>query len=421
MARVAFSYVGCKLNQAEVEALARAFAAAGYEVVSDPACADVHVVNTCTVTAEAARDSRRLARRGKGTVRTVLTGCHATLAADELARLPGVALVVSNRDKHRLPELVAAAVPYPAGEPPYPTPPPSGRVRALVKIQDGCAVGCSFCSVPRARGPGRSRPAPEIVAEVARRVAEGAQEVVLTGVLISSYWFEKMDLPGLVESLLEKVPVRRLRLSSLSPWRIGARELGMWRDPRLCRHAHLALQSGAAATLARMRRPYTPAQFADAVASLRAAVPEIAITSDVIVGFPGESEEEFAESLAFIASQGFSRVHAFPFSPRPGTSAAQLPGQLPMEVKRGRLARLTAVATASQRAFWAAQVGRVVEVLWERKRDGWWEGYTDTYVPVRAVCPTAAPNTWGWVEVQGLGEEGVWGRVVSRAGEAMGA
>lgn len=413
--RVALSHVGCKLNQAELEALARAFQASGHQLVVCPEDADLYVVNTCAVTAEAARDSRRLARRGGSGPRTVLTGCYATLSPSEARRLPGVDLVVPNHHKDRLVFLVGEAFPELEATSPALVSSPPRRVRALVKIQDGCGVGCAFCTVPAARGRPRCRPPHEVLEEVCRVVEAGAQEVVLTGTLISSYEGGGLDLPGLVETLVTRVPVRRLRLSSLSPWRLGKREVAMWQQPRLCRHVHLSLQSGCAATLARMARPCTPAQFAEAVARLRGAIPEMAITTDVIVGYPGETEAEFRESLAFVASMKFARVHVFPFSPRPGTPAANMPGQVPPEVKTERAARLRAVALTSQRAFLTGMVGQRVEVLWERERHGWWEGYTDTYVVVRAACSGAAANTWAWVEVEGVDGGAVRGRVVASA------
>lgn len=420
--RVALSHVGCKLNQAEIEALARAFAAAGHEVVTDLACADVHVVNTCTVTAEAARDSRRLARRGGRAGRplpTVVTGCHATTSPEEMARIPGVALVVNNSDKQRLVEVVERHLLQVA--PPAPQPasmPAPGRTRAAVKIQDGCSVGCTFCTVPRARGPAHSRPGSEVLAEVSRLVAGGAQELVLTGVLISSYRSAGVDLPGLVEAILTRLPLRRLRLSSLSPWAIGPRELAMWSHPRLCRHVHLSLQSGCAATLRRMQRPCTPEQFAAAVGRLRAAIPGVAITTDVIVGFPGETDEEFQESLAFVTALGFARTHVFGFSPRPGTAAATLPGQLPAGLIRGRVAAMRAAAAAGQGAFVAGYVGQRVEVLWEGERGGWREGHTDTYVTVRVPAANLEADRWGWVEVERVDGGVAWGRPVAPAGEA---
>lgn len=415
--RVVLSHVGCKLNQAELDALGRAFAAAGHEIVADLEAADVHVVNSCTVTGEAARDSRRLARRGQGVhprLHTVVTGCHATTQPADVGRIPGVDLVVGNVDKHRLVKLVEQTFgPGTSRSPARAEVPPLPRTRAAVKIQDGCSVRCAFCIVPAARGGERSRRGEDILAEVQRLVAAGAQEIVLTGVQISAYRSEGWDLAALVERILGATPLRRLRLSSLAPWRIGEREVALWRDPRLCRHVHLSLQSGCAATLERMHRPITAADFAAAVARLRAAVAGLAITTDVIVGFPGESDEEFRESLAFVEAVRFARMHVFAFSARPGTAAAAMPDQVPAAVIRARAVAMRAAAAAGQRAFLGEQVGRLVEVLWEREDDGWWEGHTDTYVPVRVKAPRVQPNTWGWVEVEAAEDDRVLGRVMA--------
>ncbi len=416
--RVVLSSVGCKLNQAELEALGRAFEAAGHEIVAAFEAADVHVVNSCTVTQEAARDSRRLARRGQGAHRrlhTVVTGCHATTQPGDVSGIPGVDLVVGNADKHRLVEFVEQSIRPATSRPPLRSQaPPRQRTRAAVKIQDGCSVRCAFCIVPAARGGEASRPPRDILDEVHRLAGAGAQEIVLTGVQISSYRSGGWELSDLVRAVLSAAPLRRLRLSSLAPWRIGEREIALWGDPRLCRHVHLSLQSGCAATLARMRRPITPAGFASAVARLRAAVAGLAVTTDVIVGFPGESDAGFAESLAFVAAMEFARVHVFPFSPRPGTPAAQLPGQVPAPIVATRVRAMRAAAAAGRRAFLKAQVGQRVEVLWERQRQGWWEGYTDTYVPVRARAPGARSNTLAWVEVEAVEGDHVRGCLSTR-------
>ena len=414
--RVALSHVGCKLNQAELEALAREFQAAGHSVVEAPEDAEVHVVNTCSVTAEAARDSRRLARRGQDgryPLSTVVTGCHATTQPGDFLGIPGVELVVGNRDKHRLVQLVEER--FGRGEASQVRTVQAGRrrIRAAVKIQDGCSVHCAFCVVPLARGEQRSRPPAEVLAEVGALVAAGAQEIVLTGPQISSYAAEGLTLPDLVHRVLGTPGVRRLRLSSLAPWRISQPLLALWRDSRLCRHVHLSLQSGSAATLARMGRPMTPAGFAQSVARLRSTVPGMAITTDVIVGFPGESDAEFEESLAFVAAMGFAKVHVFPFSPRPGTPAAALPGPVPAAVVAARAQTMLALAATSRRSFLKGLVGQRVEVLWERQRQGWWEGHTDTYVAVRARAPHAEPNTWGWVEVEALDGDHLRGRLVA--------
>lgn len=447
--RVCFTNLGCKLNQAELEEQARRFHAAGHRVVASLEEADLHVVNTCTVTHVAARASRKVARRGhrlsgrRGDaatgVRTVLTGCWATQAPDAAAELPGVELVVPNAGKdglleavhERFPDAVPEAAPvggaldaagaipatfpstgYPVAELPF------GNTRAAVKIEDGCNVGCTFCIIPLTRGRQHSRPVADVVADVRALVARGAREVVVEGVQISHYRHGGAGLADLVAAVLGDTAVPRLRLTSIAPWSFDERLYELWSDPRLCRHVHMSLQSGCDATLARMRRPYTAAEYAAVAARLRAAVPGVALTTDVIAGFPGETDEEFAASLAFVEQIGFSRVHAFPFSTRAGTAAEALPDHLSPAVKKRRMAALLEVAAASERRYRESWVGETLEVLWERRReralDGILQGTSDNYLRVSAVetggaAPPPEPNTLGRVRVERLADEGVWG------------
>ena len=424
--RVCFTDLGCKLNQAEVEALAHRFARAGHRIVESPSEADLHVINTCTVTASAARTSRRAARRGGSAVRTVLTGCWATDRPEEAARLAGVDLVVPNRDKERLLELVEATF---GGEPvstsssvngahsihrasrPQPEIPCSpfdlGRTRALVKIEDGCDMRCAFCIIPRTRGRQRSRPAPEILDEVRRLAAAGHREVVLTGVQISAWRWEGRRLADLVRLLLAETDLPRLRLTSIAPWDLDERLLALWPHPRLCRHLHLSLQSGATATLRRMRRPYTAESYTTLLERARIAIPGVAITTDVIVGFPGETDDELEASLTFVERAGFAKVHVFPFSPRPGTEAAALSDQVSAPVIRERAARMLAVAERAERTFWSQQVGRRAVVLWEHPRNGLAQGLTDNYVRVVARTGRDLWNRLEEADLVGLEEGGV--------------
>ena len=389
--RVHLTNLGCKLNQAEVEEMARRFAAAGHRLVGALGEADLHVVNSCTVTHVAARDSRKTARRGRRlnpSMRTVLTGCHVTADPREAAALAGVDLVVPNNEKDRLVERVHAAFPEAGvlgveGPTPVPyVPLEPCNSRALVKIEDGCDMRCAFCIIPRTRGRQRSRPADEVVRQVAALATAGHAEIVVTGVQISSYRDGAIGLFELVGRLLEETDVARLRLTSIAPWQLDRRLLGLFASGRLCRHLHLSLQSGCDATLRRMRRPHDGATFARLVEEVRAAVPGVAITTDVIVGFPGESEREFAESLDLCRRIGFARLHAFPFSPRPGTAAETMPDQVSHPVKRRRMTALLEVADAGRRSFESAQVGARVEALWERRRDDRWLGTTDNYLRV---------------------------------------
>ncbi len=417
--RVFLSNLGCKLNQAELEAMARRFTAVGHRVVSSLAEADLHVVNSCTVTHAAARDSRKIARRGgrrNPRLRTVLTGCHVAAAPEEAAALAGVDLVVPNQDKERLVEHVHAAFPEaapPTDEGPLPVPfvPLAfGNSRALVKIEDGCDMSCAFCIIPQTRGRQRSRPSVEVVREVAGLTDGGSAEVVVTGVQISSYKDGDAGLFELVTRLLGETAVPRLRLTSIAPWEFDRRLLELFAGNRLCRHFHLSLQSGCDATLRRMRRPYDSELFAGLVAEIRSAVPGVALTTDVIVGFPGESDAEFEASLAFCGRIGFARLHAFPFSARPGTAAATMPGQLPHQVKRERMAALLEVARHGQRRFERRQIGCRTEALWERRRNGRWQGTTDNYLHVAAAggAREAAPRTLQPVRIVAATDDGLF-------------
>ena len=390
--KVYFSNLGCKLNQAELEHLARSFRGAGFSLVGELAQADLHVVNTCTVTHVAARDSRKTARRGRRLnpeVRTVLTGCYVTADPQEAASLAGVDLVVANQDKEALLERVCTA--FPDLVPPSTratqlsvpfVPIEFGNSRTLVKIEDGCDMRCAFCIIPQTRGRQRSRPFDTIVREVADLSRGGFREVVITGVQISSYRWGPKRLYDLVEQLLLSEDQSRLRLTSIAPWQLDRRLLGLFGDSRLCRHLHFSLQSGCTETLKRMRRPYSAPEFEALVREVKSEIPGIAITTDLIVGFPGETDEEFEESLRFVEQAEFARVHAFPFSARPGTEAASLANQVPHAIKRQRMVRMLEIAECCSKRFEGQHLGAEVEVLWESCRDGIWQGTTDNYIRV---------------------------------------
>lgn len=394
--------VGCKLNQSEIETLARHFVARGHQVVAAPEEADVCVLNSCAVTHVAARKSRQAARRLRRrnpAARVVITGCYAEVAPEELA----ADVIVGNADKDRLVEhLLGEGHPAPSSLPlRLPRPLPQTRTRALVKIQDGCDNHCTYCIIHIARGPQRSRPRADVLAEVQARVEAGYQEVVLTGVHIGSYGRDHGQPPrdslwGLVEAILSQTVVRRLRLSSIEPWDMTPDAFRLWKDPRLCRHLHLPLQSGSDEILRHMGRRYTAAEFARLVKAARAAIPGLAVTSDIMVGFPGETEAHFAESLAFVESIGFARGHVFPYSARPGTPAASLPDHVSPSEKKKRAAHMRSVVGHSASRFREQFAGQIVEVLWENRRNGLWRGLTDNYLCVTAqsdkdLARTATP------------------------------
>lgn len=409
--RVHLSNLGCKLNQAEIEALGRSFHARGYRLVSSLDDADVHVINTCTVTHVADRTSRKLARRASKAspaVKTVLTGCYATASSVDAATLAGVDLVVDNDRKHRLVDEVEAAFPELAAvavskrELPYgDSALAAGRARAAVKIEDGCNMRCSFCIIPFTRGAQRSRPPQNILREIQTLVRGGLREIVLTGVQISSYRHGDLRLVDLAERVLEGIEGARLRLTSIAPWAFDRRLLGLLKDGSICPHVHLSLQAGCDAVLERMRRPYRVLDFERLVAEIRSAQPSAAITTDVIVGFPGETEAEFEQSLATVERVGFAKVHAFPYSRRGGTAADAFDQQIEPEVKGERMRRMLEVAHRAERQFQRLQLGRKRQVLWESVDDEVARGTSDNYLKVSAA-PTPERRSGGlrWERVE---------------------
>ncbi len=407
--------VGCKLNQSEIEMLARQFIAAGQQIVATPEQADLCVLNSCTVTQTAARKSRQAARRWRRcnpAARLVVTGCHAQMAPAELA----ADVVVGNGDKERLVEHLLGQAP--ALSLTTPIRPlarlPQSRSRAFVKIQDGCDNRCTYCITRLARGPQRSRPRHDVLAEVQARVKGGYQEVVLTGVHIGAYGNDggqraPDNLWNLVAAILRQTAVRRLRLSSIEPWDLTPDAFALWQNSRLCRHLHLPLQSGSDAILRRMGRRYTAAGFAQLVQVARAAIPGVAITTDLIVGFPGETETHFAESLTFVQSIGFDRAHVFPYSARPGTPAALLPDQVSPAEKRARAAHMRDLTTRLARQARAQYVGQTLDVLWESRHNGLWRGLTDNYMRVTAHSRDDLAHTITPVHLTSLSDVGLHG------------
>jgi len=414
--RVFFSNLGCKLNQAEVERLKRQFVDGGHELASSLVHADLHVVNSCTVTHVAARDSRKIVRRGRRlnpALKTVLTGCHVNASPDEAAGIAEVDLVVPNEHKDDLLARVREA--FPRSVRPLTSAPQNGvpympmhlvNTRTLVKIEDGCNMHCAFCVIPHTRGRQRSRTHDQVVDEVRSLAAAGFQEVVLTGVQISSYRWQGRGLFELVEAVLGRTGIPRLRLTSIAPWKFDQRLLDIFASGRLCRHFHLSLQSGSDATLKRMRRPYTSDAFADLVGMIRARVPAIAITTDIIVGFPGETEDEFRDSLDFTERMQFARVHAFPYSSRPHTEAATLSDHVAHHTKRERMKRMLLAGERAERAFWGEQLGTEVEILWERPWRGHWLGMTDNYIRVQTPVPQQT-NRLASARLERIREHGV--------------
>lgn len=386
--RVRILTLGCKVNQCDAGELARALAARGYVLAGRSQPADAYVVNTCTVTATADAKARKLIRRlarEHPEATLIVTGCLAQ-RSPEAAALPGVTAVVPGTQEPTLPDLLASLVPPSS---PFPLPSSLSRTRAFVKVQDGCDHRCAYCAVPDARGPMVSKPLADALAELRRLAEGGVQEVVLCGIRLGRYGDGASTSLAALLRALRSIGPPRLRLSSIEPMDVTAALLAELADhPTLCHHLHLPLQSGDSAVLQAMGRSYRAEDFARLVAAVRAFWPDAAITTDIMVGFPGETEEQFARTLSFVEGQRFSRVHVFPYSPRSGTPAACL-ADLPPAVKTARTERMLALAAHLEQAAAEAWVGRPVSVLCEeRDRQGLLTGLTAQYVRMRWEGPS---------------------------------
>ena len=422
--KVFLDMVGCRLNQSELENYARQFRMAGHSLVSKPELADMIVLNTCTVTAAAASDSRQKIRQAgrSGASQVIVTGCWSSLHQSETAAFPGVTRVLGNMQKD---DLVPTVLDLPAVDftsrsiKREPIPGARQRSRAFIKVQDGCDNHCTYCITTLARGAGRSRKIPEILADVRCAQLGEAKEVVLTGVHLGSWGYDfepASSLLELVKALLSETEIPRIHLSSIEPWDISRDFFKLWQNPRLCRHLHLPLQSGSLATLKRMGRKITPQAYANLVHHARAAIPGVAITTDIIVGFPGETEKEFLESTAFIEEMAFAQAHIFTYSAMPGTAAARLPGQIPLTLSKQRNALVRQVAQKSSSQFLEAQLGHELMVLWEKAAPmeaAQWQlsGLTDNYLRIRAAYPTPCANQIMPVRVIGISQGELTGEV----------
>ena len=417
-----------------MEGLARRLAEAGHIIVDAPQQAQVVIFNSCAVTGGAVRDSRKRVgalHRAAPAARIALTGCYATLAPQAAGAMPGVALVADNRQKELLPTLLEPwsaefedadslvrlspnATPF---EFPEETPgahaspgaqassPALQRTRAFIKVQDGCNNRCTFCIVTSLRGDSRSRPLDAVVAEIAAHARQGVQEAVLTGVHLGSYGrdlpqAEGGNLKHLVEAILTGTDIARLRLSSLEPWELAGGFFDLWRrwPGRLCPHLHLPLQAGTDRQLRAMARRCTVASYRDLLAEARVAIPNLTVTTDLIAGFPGETEADFQHGLAFVQECRFAHAHVFPYSAREGTAAAHFGDQVPPAVRKQRVKDLQAAVAATGRQERQRFIGAVRPVLWEgvgvplsEPVDGThlarWTGLTDNYLRVQALAP----------------------------------
>lgn len=401
MKKIAFYTLGCKVNQADTASMESIFRSHGYTVVDFNSEADIYVVNTCVVTNTGQRKSRQVINRAvrkNPMALVVVTGCYPQTAAEEVKAIPGVDLIIGNQDRANIIALVEATEvdqrvntidsvrkltsntefeELAAGE-------ITDKTRAFLKIQEGCNQFCTYCIIPFARGPIRSRSLTSIRNEVNKLVAAGYKEVVLIGIHLGCYGKEhggKLTLFDAVIAALSVEGLQRLRLGSLESVEVEERLLDlMATEKRLCRQLHLPLQAGCDTTLARMHRPYDTRRYSELLCDIYKRIPDIAVTTDIIVGFPGETEEEFAATLAFAQNCGFSKMHIFPYSKRKGTPAEKMPNQIPEAVKQRRCAELAALDQKLHQNFLESCLGREVEVLFEQPVDnGFIEGLTSNY------------------------------------------
>ena len=395
--KVNFKTLGCRLNEAELQTWANTVSQHGWSL-SDPSTANVIVLNTCAVTAEGARKSRQQIRRlhrDNSAAKLVVTGCYASLEPTEVEQMLGVDLVVDNADKDRLAELILARfktsddMPMMATEPGNYAMLNRSRERAFLKIQDGCRYRCTYCIVTVARGDERSLPIAELVNQVNEIHAQGIHEIVLTGVHVGGYGSDLgSSLYELVQALLQQTDIPRIRFASVEPWDLPDHFFELFADERLMPHMHLPLQSGADSVLRRMSRRCRQESFRRIIERARACHPDFNITTDIIVGFPGETDEEWQESLDYIAEIGFSHVHCFSYSDREGTKAARLANKVSAEVKKQRMAELQQLANRMRQSHLSKQIG-VQPVLWESGKqpsdDGLWTfyGYTPNFTRVQ--------------------------------------
>lgn len=419
--RVKLKTLGCRLNEAELESWARQLETLGHSIVTEAEPSDLVVFNSCAVTVDAARKSRNLLRREmreNPAARVVLSGCYATLEPAEAQSL-GVDLIVANADKHRLVDWVQERFDLRPEYPPALHHAESalfrlGRQRAFIKVQDGCRYRCTYCIVTVARGEERSRPVAEIIDEVNAVHADGVSEIVLTGVHLGGYGSETGHrLDHLLNALLQHTDIPRIRLGSLEPWDIPDTLINQFAHPRLMPHLHLPLQSGSDTVLRRMARRCRTDEFSRLTEHLRATIPDINITTDLIVGFPGETEAEWQQTLNYVEQIGFGHIHVFAYSPRAGTHAAQLPDPVPEPIKNERSRALRALAEQQAHTYRSQFLGRVFPVLWEKSRtrpDGSTEnhGLTPNYLRAALAHTENADrvNQISPVRLHALSEEG---------------
>ncbi|MGB9813255.1 MAG: tRNA (N(6)-L-threonylcarbamoyladenosine(37)-C(2))-methylthiotransferase MtaB [Thermovenabulum sp.] len=434
MPKVAFYTLGCKVNQAETEAMMELFREKHYQTVDFDEIADIYVINTCAVTNESERKSRQIIRRAiRKNPQAVIAvvGCYSQLAADEIMKIPGVDVVIGTKDRKKIVEMVEKALyneekivdvgnimevksfeeiafrGY------------RQKTRAFLKIQEGCNLFCSYCIIPYARGPLRSRKLESIIKEAQELAKDGFKEVVLTGIHLGLYGEDFKRNPNLLDVIKEisKIPgIERIRLSSIEVFEIDENFIDtVSKLENFCRHFHIPLQSGSNEILRKMNRRYTAEEFLEKVELIREKIPDVSITTDVITGFPGETDENFIETEDFIKKVGFSKLHVFKFSPKKGTPAYEMKGQIPERIKEERSHRLISLSHQLERSFREKFKGKILKVLFEEKIGvDLYEGLTDNYIRVAVFSKEELHNKIHDVILKHNEEEYILGEIISK-------
>lgn len=431
MKKAASYALGCKVNQYESEAIAELFAEKGYEIVGIDEVADVYVINTCTVTNFGDKKSRQLIRKVKRQNKNAVVavvGCYAQTAPQEIMKVEGVNLVIGTKDRGQIVDMVEEYTPENGVEnhvtdimkervfEPLSIQKLANRTRAYLKIQDGCSQYCSYCIIPYARGPIRSRDPQDVLDEVKRLAHNGFQEVVLTGIHVASYGKDRKDsnLLDILRRVHEVEGINRIRFSSIEPNVVTEEFAKTMADlPKVCHHFHLSLQSGCDKTLKEMNRKYDTAKYRHAVTLLRKYLPDVALTTDIIVGFPGETEEDYQECYEFAKEIGFAKIHVFPYSPKRGTPAAERKDQIQSSAKSERSHKLLALSDEMATEFLQKYIGKSTEVLYEKAtEDGVYEGHTSNYIKVHGKSTEDVSNRLILTEITHVEDEIAFGNVI---------
>lgn len=431
MKKIAFTTLGCKVNLYDSEAMAELFADKGYEIVDFDEFADIYVINTCTVTNFGDKKSRQMIRRARRCNENaviVATGCYAQVRPEAVAGLEGINIVIGTKDRSKVVDIVEQyqaengvlnAVTDIKGEKEFERLKVSklkDRTRAYIKIQEGCNRYCTYCIIPYARGPVRSRHPEDVIDEVKTLANNGFKEVVLTGIHIASYGvdLDNITLADIIEQVHAVDGIERIRFSSMEPKAVDDEFVArMAKLPKVCEHYHLSLQSGSDTTLKKMNRRYTSDEYAAACDRLRKAFPDVAVTTDIIVGFPTESDENFTESYDFAKRVKLSKIHVFPYSPKTGTPAAKIRPQVPPDVKSDRSHKMLELSESLNREFMSKYIDKNMEVLFERLEGDYYEGHTRNYIKVLCKSDRDLTNEIVMVKLKNIvGEETMQGELI---------